>query len=297
MVFPSRPRFAGFTLIELLVVIAIIAILIALLVPAVQKVREAAARTQCTNNLKQIALAFHAYHDTYKKFPTENTGSQISLYVYILPYIEQAPLYNQVWPLIQAGKFAAAKDTGNAASIPLFICPSRRSPGIPFDDYCGAYSGGIAEADITKLVAGSNGHKSIFDVTNGLTMAVITNGAGTSNTMLLAHKIMRPSHYQGNSGNDRGWACTPALCGGWQHMRWCDRFAGGSNATKGYAPDGNNVDENHMGGAHTAGAPAAWADGTVRVYLYGYTDGSGLSDDALFQAFWAWNRSVNVSAP
>src|SRR5688572_122931 len=102
-----RPR-AGFTLIELLVVIAIIAILIALLVPAVQKVREAANRSTCTNNLKQIGIALHNYFGVHKVFPPGCVGNGGSAAkpdpawgwgTLILPYVEQAPLHDRFNPL------------------------------------------------------------------------------------------------------------------------------------------------------------------------------------------------------
>lgn len=129
---------SGFTLIELLVVIAIIAVLIALLLPAVQQARESARRTQCKNNMKQLGLALHNFHDTYTRFPpgaandmqpfgnSTSGGWGASWKVYILPYIDQAPLYSK-WDFTTGnGGFTNPNNlplTSNVI-IPGYRCPT-----------------------------------------------------------------------------------------------------------------------------------------------------------------------------
>ncbi|HUQ71374.1 MAG TPA: DUF1559 domain-containing protein, partial [Planctomycetaceae bacterium] len=157
----SRRR--GFTLIELLVVIAIIAILIALLLPAVQQAREAARRTQCRNNLKQLGLALHNYHDNFNIFPmgfsdvvagnAERNGSGWAWSAMVLPYLDQAPLYNQfnfnVTPYNCVN--CAAPITGNQAlvgtQLAAFSCPSDVKPATA------ANNGGAANTSASQGTA------------------------------------------------------------------------------------------------------------------------------------------------
>jgi prepilin-type N-terminal cleavage/methylation domain-containing protein len=125
----KHPR--GFTLIELLVVIAIIAILIGLLLPAIQKVREAANRTRCQNNLKQIGLALHNYHDANRRFPPGGViANETSWHVLVLPYLEQQALFERF--TTARGSFTATdfgprqeRRNGEAFTrMAVYLCPS-----------------------------------------------------------------------------------------------------------------------------------------------------------------------------
>ena len=126
MLSPRSRRRRGFTLIELLVVIAIIAVLIGLLLPAVQKVREAANRTTCQNNLKQLALGVHNYHDSTGSLPPVRINGGMgwaSWMVLVLPYIEQGGVFSQ-WQMDST--YQAQTAAVQQAQIKMFLCPSRR---------------------------------------------------------------------------------------------------------------------------------------------------------------------------
>ena len=185
----------AFTLIELLVVIAIIAILIALLLPAVQQAREAARRTQCKNNLKQIGLALHNYLDVYSVLPpsfvsdistTDTCGGEWSVHVRLLPYIEDANLYNQADLSLCYGD---AANSGVATQrVGTYLCPSEVN-------------------DKTRTSGGAAVHYPISYGFNGGTWRVWTNSSRqTGDGAFAPNSRFGTQHFTDGTSNTIGFA-------------------------------------------------------------------------------------------
>ena len=295
---PVHTRRSAFTLIELLVVIAIIAILIGLLLPAVQKVREAANRTQSTNNLKQIGLAMQAYHDAKRTFPgngvtdgtataTTATAKGSTIHYQLLPYIEQEPLY---------------RSPGQAVRISTYLEPARARTATVRTDY--AFNGALFLVSSTRTVNGAT----VYD---SQTPSISSITDGSSNTVCAGIKALNRSDY--NSADDTSIMNRAAAGGrasepGAEHFftdnttpatyTYCAVLRGDRTPTRDSdttAITATPTFPTNFGSPYSSGILFSFCDGSVRSLSFDWasTNAGGAGGNYLFQAMTPANDEVN----
>ncbi|MCI0460996.1 MAG: DUF1559 domain-containing protein [Gemmataceae bacterium] len=285
----------AFTLIELLVVIAIIAVLIGLLLPAVQKVREAASRLSCQNNLKQIGLALHSYHSTYEKFPP-GRGTPFpyvfSTLAYLLPHVEQENLQRLIdftVPPLTFGSFDGSKNL-RAATTPLklFVCPSDSGPQVPGSPYgatsyaanvgTGTVGFGLLTVGDGVFFGGSAiGIRDLVDGSSN-TVAVSENllGNGQTSRGAIPGDPRREVLELPGSSDTSPMACSSGTAGAWSGQRgakWINGHYGDALYNHFYVPNaavwdcGNGSHNKGITAArsqHAGGVNVLLCDGSVR---------------------------------
>jgi prepilin-type N-terminal cleavage/methylation domain-containing protein len=331
---PRPDRRPGFTLLELLVVVAILAVLVGLILPAVQKARDAASLAACRNNLHQLGVALHGYHDTAKRFPsdkfedgnTTNDGvpNTQDFFVQLLPFVEET---NQVTPV--GGGGPTPPDQSKAVPVKVFLCPARRTASAGArDDYAAGFHpanydttlfaqlrtvlGGSACSDVPATENPANGHPAPD-------LRRIASLDGGSNTLLLAHKGMRRADYGGAGPHDEGWAETNAKPGNPDYNRQEHRrsplfigyegptdpaytdptFANPWDPAKSKTYNWSDV----MASPHLGAMPALYADGSVRDLAYSLgqkmvpfrNKSNGTTGNVpLLVLFWAYNDGAAI---
>jgi prepilin-type N-terminal cleavage/methylation domain-containing protein/prepilin-type processing-associated H-X9-DG protein len=292
---PKARGKTGFTLVELLVVIAIIGILVALLLPAVQAAREAARRSECSNKLKQFGLAMHNYHDTVRTLPSgvaasgvdkcANAGSgqgnaRATWSVMILPYLEQAPLYDK---FIQTENFSmnweqvGSSNNHALATLPnpAFHCPSDPYGQESASNYMACAGGGppsgFASSDACAATSTANFilyYNGAIYVNSKTNLSALTDG--TSNTYLMGESKYMVNRACPNPAKAGCWACSTYLNASWRYYVNITAAVEPINQppagwyTKGQPPCNESLPGRVFGSMHPGGCQTLFADGSVQ---------------------------------